>query len=184
MSSTSRFPPAFVRTGWLRRSLFVVSALVGITLVVILVEFVLMRGRTPAIRDDSGSVIPGSIASLERLRIGGVEQYVLIRGHDRRKPLLLFLHGGPGMPSMYLAHAFQRELERDFVVVHRDRRGAGKSYAALGPEEIPTVSQTLADTLELTRHLRERFGHETIYLAGHSWGSYLGILAVRERPEY
>jgi pimeloyl-ACP methyl ester carboxylesterase len=158
--------------------------LVVLALAFLVFELVLTRGDTPAIRDSSGSVIPESIAALERLQIGGVEQYVLIRGHDRRNPLLLFLHGGPGMPAMYLAHAFQRELERDFVVVHWDRRGAGKSYAALGPAEIPTMSQTLGDTLELTRHLRQRFGHETIYLAGHSWGSYLGVLAVRERPEY
>jgi pimeloyl-ACP methyl ester carboxylesterase len=79
-------------------------------------------GRTPAIHQ------PHSVASLERVRIGGVDQYILIRGNDASLPVLLFLHGGPGMPAMYLAHSFQRELEKEFVVVQWDRRGAGKSY--------------------------------------------------------
>lgn len=66
-------------------------------------------GRTPAIQR------PNSIASLERIRIGGVDQYILIRGDDSSLPVLLFLHGGPGMPAMYLAQAFQAELEKEFV---------------------------------------------------------------------
>ena len=79
-------------------------------------------GRTPAIHG------PNSIASLERIRLGDVDQYILIRGNDSSLPVLLFLHGGPGMPAMYLAHSFQRELEKEFVVVQWDRRAAGKSY--------------------------------------------------------
>lgn len=79
-------------------------------------------GRTPHIH------APHGIASLERVRIGGVDQYVLIRGDDTSLPVLLFLHGGPGMPAMYLALEFQRPLEKEFVVVQWDRRAAGKSY--------------------------------------------------------
>src|ERR1700674_3517545 len=97
-------------------------------------------GRTPAIHG------PNSIASLERIRIGDVEQYILIRGNDSSLPVLLFLHGGPGMPSMYLANAFQRELEEEFVVVQWDRRAAGKSYR----EDISstlTTEQLVADTV-------------------------------------
>jgi pimeloyl-ACP methyl ester carboxylesterase len=137
-----------------------------------------LRGRTPGLPG------PRSVASLEKIRLGGVEQWVLIRGRDRDKPVLLFLHGGPGMPAMFLAHAFQRELERDFVVVHWDRRGAGKSFDAASDRTGLSVSRTLEDTYELTRLLRTRFGRDRIYLAGHSWGSYLGLLAVRGHPEY
>jgi len=84
---------------------------------------------------------------------------------------------------MYLAHAFQRPLEKDFVVVQWDRAGAGKSLAA-ATERPLTVSKTLADTFELTRMLRQRFDQDRVYLVGHSWGSYLGLLAIREHPEY
>ena len=115
-------------------------------------------GRTPAIPG------PNSVASLERVRIGGVDQFILIRGNDTSLPVLLFLHGGPGMPAMYLAHAFQRELEKEFVVVQWDRRGAGKSYR----EDISgtlTTEQLVADTVELTNLLRARFHQNKIYAA-------------------
>lgn len=150
--------------------------LVGFALVVI--EFILMRGDTPKI----GGV--RSIASLEKIDLGGAAQWVLIRGYDSTKPVILFLHGGPGMPAMFLAHACQSGLERDFVVVHWDRRGAGKSFKAARKGGSLTVSRTLEDTYELTRLLRERFGRKRIYLVGHSWGSYLGLLAIRDHPEY
>lgn len=133
-------------------------------------------GHTPAIQG------PNSIASLERIRIGGVDQYVLIRGNDSSLPVLLFLHGGPGMPAMYLAHAFQRELEREFVVIQWDRRGTGKSYR----EDIGSTlntEQLVADTVELTNVLRARFRQDKIYLVGHSWGTYLGMLVIARHPE-
>lgn len=141
------------------------------------------RGQTPPLLDAQGNPLPGSIASLEQLDLNGAAQWVLLRGRDRTKPVLLFLHGGPGMPAMYLAHAWQRPLEEDFVVVHWDRRGAGKSYEAGLAGEL-SVRQTLDDTYELTRRLRERFGPPRILLVGHSWGTYLGLLAAAEHPDY
>src|ERR1700686_3741814 len=133
-------------------------------------------GRTPAIHG------PNSIASLERIRLGDVDQYILIRGNDSSLPVVLFLHGGPGMPAMYLAHSFQRELEKEFVVVQWDRRAAGKSYR----EDISstlTTEQLVADTVELTNVLRARFHQDKIYLVGHSWGTYLGMLVIARHPE-
>jgi hypothetical protein len=81
----------------------------GLLLVFIgLASVILLRGGyTPQYRS------PDSIASLEQITLGGSPQWVLIRGANRNNPLLLFLHGGPGMPTMYLAHDFQRELEKD-----------------------------------------------------------------------
>ena len=140
---------------------------------------------TPRIRPSQ--VTPettGSIAELSKVRLGGAEQSVLIRGSDISRPVLLFLHGGPGMPTMYLAYDFQRELERHFVVVQWDRRGAGKSYDARFPDESLTVHRTLADLFELTAMLRNRFHQEKIYLVAHSWGTHLGLLAVHEHPEW
>ncbi len=156
----------------------IVAAVIAILIIFVLFDFGVRRGRTPRISNQ-----PASIASLEKIKLGGVEQWILLRGEDTLHPVLLFLHGGPGMPVMYLAHAFQREFEKDFVIVHWDRRGAGKSYAAGLQGEI-TVRQTLDDTFELTRMLLARFQKNKIYLVGHSWGTYLGMLAVREHPEY
>lgn len=156
----------------------------AIFVVFIAVEFVLTRGDTPPVTDSAGRVVSGSVASLEWIELGGVEQAVLIRGRDGTNPILLFLHGGPGMPAMYLAHGFQRDLEEDFVVVQWDRRGAGKSYRRRGSAADLSVRRVLEDAYELTRLLRHRSGRERIYLVGHSWGSYLGMLAISEHPEY
>jgi pimeloyl-ACP methyl ester carboxylesterase len=124
-----------------------------------------------------------SIAQLERVRLGDEDQCVLIRGKRNDNPVLLFLHGGPGMPLMYLAHHFQRPLENDFTMVQWDRRGAGKSYDPNLPLESLSVSQLIADTHELTNLLRQRFGQDKIYLAGHSWGTYLGMWVIQRYPE-
>jgi len=138
---------------------------------------------TPPILGTDGRPVPGSVATLEEVSLGGVPQWILVRGRDRTRPIVLFLHGGPGMPAMFLAHAWQRDLEHDFVVVHWDRRGAGKSYGAGADPAGLTVRRTLDDLHELTALLRERLGSQRILLVGHSWGSHLGLLAVRERPD-
>lgn len=141
------------------------------------------RAFTPQIRDRSGHVVPGSVASLEWINLGGIRQSVLIRGANASNPLLLFLHGGPGMSSMYLAHKFQRPLEEDFVVVQWDRRGAGKSYNKNIPPNSISVEQEISDTIELMNVLQSRFGKNKMYLLGHSYGSYLGMITVQRFPE-
>ena len=154
--------------------------LVGLALAIIIY---IKQPHTPPIREDDGEILFGSIASLEQVELGGIKQWILIRGQDTSKPLLLFLHGGPGMPAMYLAHAFQRSLEEYFIVVQWDRRGAGKTFSdSLSPEDL-SVSQLLSDTKELTELLRYRFQKEKIYLVGHSFGSYLGMLFAHEYPD-
>lgn len=143
----------------------------------------LLYARTPAIRVATGAVKRGSIASLERLRLGGIEQTVLLRGHDVTRPVLLFLHGGPGGSAMPLAHEFTSRLEEHFVVVHWDQRGAGKSYVADIPAASMTVEQFVQDCRELVQQLCRRFGQSKVYLVGHSWGTQLGILTVSRYPE-
>lgn len=127
-----------------------------------------------------GMESPNGIASLEKIRLGGVDQWILIRGWDRSKPLLLFLHGGPGFPEMPFAHV-NADLERDFVVVHWDQRGAGKSYPA--PNDSLDVEQFVADTRELSGLLLQRFHGPKLLLVGHSWGSLVGALTAARDPE-
>ena len=115
--------------------------------------------------------------------MGGVDQYVLIRGENISNPVVLFLHGGPGMPTMYLAHVFQRPLEKTFVVVQWDRRGAGKSYNEHMPVATMNVEQEIADTRQVVQLLQGRFHKDKIYLVGFSYGSYLGMLVAQRYPE-
>lgn len=157
--------------------------IIALLLAVLALLLFVTRSRTPSIRGDYFKIIPDSVASLEVVEIGGWNQTLLIRGRDTSNPLLLFLHGGPGMPMMYLAHAFQKPLEEHFIVVHWDQRGTGKSYSKDVPVESMNVEQFLSDTYELTQMLKERFKKEKIFLVGHSWGSYLGMLIVDRYPE-
>jgi pimeloyl-ACP methyl ester carboxylesterase len=152
-------------------------ALSFLILLSILCVVPIRRGYTP--QHNSGD----SVTSLEQVSLSSGQQYVLIRGKESHNPVLLFLHGGPGMPIMYLAHDFQRDLERDFVVVQWDRRGAGKSYAAAVSAPNLSVSQEIQDTVGLIDQLRARFNQEKIYLVGFSYGTYLGILVAQRVPE-
>ena len=143
---------------------------------------------TPARVSVSGEMIEGSIYSIETVVLGGFEQTITIRGVDATNPVLLHLHGGPGMPSAPWAswRDFYRALEEHFVVVHWDQRGAGKSYHREMTADDMQIEDFVQDTLELSDILRERFAHEKIFLWGHSWGSGLGfeVLRVRTDPYY
>jgi len=46
-----------------------------------------------------------------------------------------------------------------------------------------SVSQEVMDTVELVRHLQTRFGQSRVYLVGHSYGSYLGMILAQRHPE-
>jgi len=129
-----------------------------------------------------GAPLPGSVAELIQVPIGGHNQALMIRGRSTDNPVLLFLAGGPGGTEMGAMRA-DTGLEQDFVVVTWDQRGAGKSYAALDPVDTLTLEQAVADTIELTDYLRARFGQDKIFLVGQSWGTTLGVLVVQQRPD-
>lgn len=142
------------------------------------------EAAVPPITDAGGNPLPNSIASLEQITLGGVAQWIQIRGADANNPVLLVLHGGPGFAMIPWTELYQRpELERNFVVVNWDQRGAGKSYSPELTAADMTVARLVGDTLELTELLRNRFHQDKIFLTGHSWGSAVGFLAVMQRPE-
>ena len=92
----------------------------------------------------------------------------MLRGQSIDKPVLLYLSGGPGQSDLPYSRLLFDDLSRNFVVVSWDQRGTGKSYAALDPTSTLTLNQAIADTIELTQYLRERFGEKKIYLLGES----------------
>lgn len=130
---------------------------------------------------------PNGVDRSETLLIGGVDQFVSIRGRDRRNPILLVLHGGPGFPETPLAWWNTRDLEEYFIVVHWDQRGSGKTHLLNDARVIaPTMrpERFIADTEELTAWLRRELGKDKIFLLGHSWGSYIGLSFAQRRPEW
>ncbi len=140
-------------------------------------------GKPEPFVDENGSPLAGSISEKVFVDINGVQQGMFIKSKDTANPVLLFVHGGPGMPEYWLTQRYPTGLEDYFTVVWWDQRGAGLSYSADIPPESMTAEQFISDTVEVTNYLRKRFGKEKIYLMAHSWGSYIGIQAVGREPQ-
>ena len=170
--------PGTRRLGWPGWILVVVASVAVSGLVVLLAR----PPSTAPIVGPDGEVLPGSIAELTTVGLGGHDQALMIRGRSTENPVLLHLAGGPGGTDLGAMRA-DTGLEEHFVVVTWEQRGVGKSYGALDPAETLTLDQMVADTIALSETLRERFDEERIYLTGNSWGSTLGVLAAQQRPD-
>jgi proline iminopeptidase len=135
---------------------------------------------------DAQRVIPGGIDELKAIEIGGIKQWIHVRGNDAHNPILLYLHGGPGSPMMAESWTFQRPWEDFFTVVQWDQRGAGKTFGESGRkvDRSMTVDQMQADAESLIEWLRRTYGKEKIFLLGHSWGSILGVKVAQHHPEW
>ncbi len=157
----------------------------------------------PFTRDEATAIIanarkivtPNGVERLEKVRIGGIEQWVSIRGANRRNPVLLYIHGGPGYVSIPMSWWFSRGWEEYFTVVQWDQRAAGKTYllndpativpAAIVPTSIaPTLTpeRMIADAEEMATWARKEFGKDKIFVLGHSWGSFLGLQLATVTP--
>ena len=163
--------------------LFVPAILLLVILILAGVLLASSPGNPAPFLDENGRLLAGSISEKLYVNINGVEQGMFIKGKDKTKPVLLFLHGGPGMPEHAISWKYSRVLENNFVVCWWEQRGSGLSYSANIPPNTLTPEQLISDTLEVTNYLRNRFGQDKIYLMGHSWGSYLGIQAAARAPE-
>lgn len=138
---------------------------------------------TPAFRDKAGRTLPASVARMEYVELGGLKQWICVRGESVDKPLLLILHGGPGDAEVLAFRRYNAGLEKDFIVVNWDQRGAGKSFSPSMSADTMTVEQMVSDAHELVGYLRKNFAKEKIYLLGHSWGTMLGALLASRYPD-
>jgi pimeloyl-ACP methyl ester carboxylesterase len=116
--------------------------------------------------------------------IGSIEQWVTIRGQDRRNPVLLFLHGGPGDVTNPWSFAMFAPWEANFTVVQWDQRGAGRTLSKSGPSVAPTMTldRMSQDGIELTEYLCKHLGKPKIILIAHSFGTVLGLSMIRQSP--
>lgn len=115
--------------------------------------------------------------------IGGIKQYLQIRGEDRDNPVILWLHGGPGFPLTYLTYYYQTALEKDYTIVCWEQRGCGRTFYKNKDNRDLTVEQSLADIDEIIDYLRKHFGKDKIIIMGQSWGTVLGMDYINIHPE-
>ncbi len=145
--------------------------------------FAISPGQPAPLRTADGTVIPGSLSERMTVEIGGIPQSMIIQSVDPANPVLLFLHGGPGMTEFFMEQDYPTGLEQHFTIVWWEQRGAGMSFSADIPPETMNMEQMIADTIEVADYLRDRFGQDRILLLGHSWGSYLGIQVAAKAPD-
>lgn len=158
------------------------SIVLACVLVVTAVLFLYSPGRVAPYTDENGGV-SGSVSEKIFVTINGVKQGMVILGRDVHNPVLLFLHGGPGMPEYFLAEKYLTDLETDFTVCYWEQRGAGISYDPKADPGALTPEQMISDILAVTDYIRERFDQAKIYLMAHSGGTFFGIQAAAQAPE-
>ncbi len=162
--------------------MFIVASIILTLLLILLGALLLLSpGKPKLFLDNNGQPVKGSISEKIHVNINGAEQGMFIRGKDKTKPILLYLHGG--MPDYFLSGKYPTKLEDDFVVCWWEQRGTGLSYCPESPREAVTEKQLISDTLEVTDYLRNRFGKEKIYLMGHSGGTFIGVQVAAQSPQ-
>lgn len=143
---------------------------------------------TEIIRENRKIVTPNGVEDLTSIEINECKQWLSIRGSDSTNPLLLFIHGGPGSPTMPAAWTFQRPWEDFFTVVQWDQRGTGKTYAANDyaggdADSAMNLDQFVSDAAQVVDYLLHRFNRRRLFVLGHSWGSTVGLEFARRHPE-
>ena len=159
------------------------GALMLIIVLCVAILLIMSPGRVNQFTDENGRKIKNSMAEKCFVEINGFKMGMIIKSKDILNPVLLFVHGGPGMPEYFLTEDYPTSLEEYFTVVYWDQRGAGLSYSSNIDESTLSIDQYIEDTIAVTNYLQERFGQNKIYLMSHSWGSYFGIQAVQKAPQ-
>lgn len=157
---------------------FVFGGLIALITICLLVYKTHLRNTT-AIETSNG------ISSLEEITLGGVKQWIFIRGTDQNNPVMIFLHGGPGapLPGISSSRTLDAELIKHFTVVHWDQRGTGKSYNPNIDIRTMTYDQLVEDCNELIDYVRDRLDVEKVYLVGYSSGSVIGAKTAYKYPD-
>ncbi|MFF2480959.1 alpha/beta fold hydrolase [Paenibacillus sp. NPDC058071] len=124
-----------------------------------------------------------SISLLEQVEINGTGHELMIRGHDKNNPIIIFVHGGPGVSEIPYVTKYQKSLEKQFTIVHYDQRGSGKSFHFREDYSNLSTDLLVKDLLAVTDYISARFNQKKVILAAHSFGTYIGIQAAQQAPE-
>jgi pimeloyl-ACP methyl ester carboxylesterase len=140
---------------------------------------------------ENDSNLKNQISEEKYVLINGIEQWITIKGNSS-KPIILFIHGGPGSPISPYVDVLYKDLEKDFIIVQWDQRGTGRTYGHNSPPEklTPeylnanplTLEQMTNDGIEVSKYLLKHLGKQKIILTGTSWGSALSVKIATKQP--
>ena len=126
---------------------------------------------------------PNGIDESKFIRINGQDEWITIRGQDRSKPIILFLHGGPSEANSEFPRLFQ-PFEKDFVFVQWDQPGAGKTWIRAGKHQPAlTLDGMAADGVQVADFVRRELRQPKVILIGQDWGSLLAVRMAQLRPD-
>ena len=162
-----------------------------ICLLAILFSFGALAGPPPdphgILADYDKIVSDHGIDEAKAVEIGGIPQWITVRGRDRDAPILLVIHGGPAAPDLPNRYLYEPSWADYFTVVQWDQRGGGKTYEMNDPAKIaPTMSKErmIADAEEVVKYLRATYHRDKIFVLGHSWGSLVGLSLAERQPDW
>jgi pimeloyl-ACP methyl ester carboxylesterase len=169
----------------MKRSLQIIKWVFSIFVGLLVFVFTSLQSYKFYLKETTKINTPNSISSLEEITLGGLKQWIFIRGADQNNPVLLFLHGGPGAPLMGMSSSrkYDAEMIKHFTVVHWDQRGAGKSFYSDIPVDSMTLDRFVEDCNELIDYLRNRFHTQKVFIVAHSGGTIIGIKTAYKYPE-
>ncbi|WP_299799879.1 alpha/beta hydrolase [uncultured Maribacter sp.] len=138
------------------------------------------------------SFAQNKIAEEKFITIGGIEQWVTIKGDDSDNPIILIIHGGPGSTMSHYKEDVYADWLKEFTIVHWDQRGAGKTFGKNCPKDINdefylnnplTVNEMVNDGILVTQYLLKQFNKKKVILIGTSWGSILATEMAQKNPD-
>ena len=167
----------------LKKMLILFLGCLAVILIIFIVLIFNSSGKVIPFTDNDGNQITASISEKISVNINGKKQGMFIKSKDKNNPVLLFVHGGPGMPEYAISREYPLVLENLFSVCWWEQRGTGMSYSSyLKPDEL-SFEKLTEDIIEVSNYLRKRFGQEKIYLMAHSGGTFIGMQAAAKAPE-
>lgn len=120
---------------------------------------------------------------MKTYNLGGYEQKVLLEGRYSDKPIVLYLHGGPGSPVPFGegCRGLFPEITRKSIMVYWDQLGCGINDHVI--DDSFSIDDYVSMTKDLILSLHNDFPDNKINLFGVSWGSLLAARAAAEMPD-
>jgi len=168
----------------LKAAASIILSLLGLVIALVAAGFGYRAYRHNQIARSTEINVTNGVDEAFFVKIGGIDQWISIRGQNRDNPVLLFLHGGPGVATSPYPRTMLFNWTRDFTFVQWDQRGAGKTFGKSGPlDSGVTIDRMAMDGNEVAEFLLQRLHKQKIVLLGLSWGSCVGIHMARKRPD-
>src|SRR5690554_2599 len=153
-----------------------------IIIITIILSVLLILGNVVNYLSQNRSV---SRLMTKKIEINGSMQWITISEElgSIDKPVVLFLHGGPGSANLSLLNQISPGLNDHAIIVNWDQRNAGKSFSIFQSKNSLSFEQNIEDAHVLTQYLKEKYEVDRISLIGFSAGTALGIMLIDRYPD-